>query len=55
MQHEVVVRNNDAGLSYNIVEDLSEEQVRAIERLGLRLTQESDWSLTVTVLPVALS
>lgn len=49
MQHEVVVRNNDAGTSYTVPMDLSEDAARVLEDFGVRLTEESDWSLSMTV------
>lgn len=55
MQHEVVVRNNDMGWSYTIVMNLSEQQAKAVEDLGARLTEESDWSLTMTVTQVGMT
>jgi hypothetical protein len=47
--YEVVVRNNDTGSSYRVLMDMPEEEARALEKFGVRLTEESDWSLTMTV------
>lgn len=55
MQHEVVVRNNDMGWSYTIVMNLSTQEAKVIGNLGARLTEESDWSLTMTVTQVGMT
>lgn len=50
MQHEVIVRNNDAGTSYTVTMDLPEDAAHILEDFGVRLTEESDWSLSMTVI-----
>lgn len=53
--YEVRVRNNDEGSCYIIQMSLSGAEVHMVERLGMRLTEESDWSLTMTVMPVSVT